>query len=321
MRRFRAFWGVGLALSLSGCAGINQCFLSKPCLTSKLTAGGAKLKKPCFLSKRRHCKRCGTSMPMATPQSMSTPQSSVALPCPCGHFASSAVPIPPPDRVTSYFPAFNPRGTPGVMESNRPDPLGVRSSVSRPGPVEGASARKGPSEAVAAPTTAKGGMKTEAVPTAVPDAPSEAAPGPRPTPTTPPPLTPIEPSRPRAAAFRLESGRAAPRAGRPERTRSEPVPRPRPGERTDAVGDLVFPASYYAVDPSPRLIPVPREIAASEPPRRTSILSRLVRRIRGTASPGDAEPGSARREAHDVAQGRQAVRRASADRLDEPSQR
>jgi hypothetical protein len=347
MRRFRAFWGVGLALGLSGCAGTNQCFLSKPCLTSKPTAGGAKLKKLCFLSKLKN-KKCGPSIPMATPQSMAKPR-------PWGSVVSSAVPMPPvsegappppmplPDLVARYFPTFNPRGTPRVVEANWPDPLGVRSLVSRLGSSEEeaapsravpiaadqeppaempatelqeTSARKSASEAEAGQTTAEGGRKAEAAPLAVP-----VAPEPLPNPAIPFPVPPIEPTRPRAAALQLESKQATALAGRPDLTRSKPVARPRPGERTDAIGDLVFPASYYAVDPRTRLVPVPRENPFSEHPRRISILSRLVRWIRGTAFSRDAEPGSARRETRDVAQERQAIQRISADRLDEPSQR
>jgi hypothetical protein len=164
------------------------------------------------------------------------------------------------------------------------------------------------------PTAAEGGRKAEAAPMAVP-----VAPEPLPNPATPSPVPPIEPTRPRAAALQLEYKQATALAGRPDLARSAPTARPCPGERTDAVGDLAFPASYYAVDPRTRLVPVPREDPFSEHPRRISILSRLVRRIRGTVSPRDAEPGSARREAHDVAQERQAIQRIPTDRLDKPS--
>jgi hypothetical protein len=141
MGRFRFWLGVGLAVVLSGCAGNHQCFLKKPCALSQPCLASEQAvvpaKKPCFLKQLLKCKKCGQVMEQAPPPPVwAIPQVSAGMTAAaaCGHVVSSKVPagseaalspISAPDRVAGYFPAFNPRGGPGVVEANWPDPLGV----------------------------------------------------------------------------------------------------------------------------------------------------------------------------------------------------
>jgi hypothetical protein len=325
-------------------AAKKPCFLKKlcvlpkpPCVASEQVAVVGK--KPCFLKQLFRCKKCGQVTEQAPPPPVWVmPQASAAMPgtAACGHVVSSAVPanteaaLAPtsaPDRVAGYFPAFNPRGGPGVVEANWPDPLGVRTpgangseevwrtSGEGPAPdLQETSAVMSPSAAEAVelpePAPAEGGVRAKAVPTPLPDAdPTEGAIPALPSPPNPSPVPPLEPSRPRPVSLRLEYENTPAPVGRPALA-SVPKPSARP-RRVDAPSDLIFPASYYpaatvvdatAADPAGRLVPVPRDSSASEAPKRVSILARIVRRIRGAASPCDPESGSARGEARDVAQ-------------------
>jgi hypothetical protein len=316
------------------------CILPKaqPCLATEQVAVAPK--KPCFLKKLFRCKKCGQVTEQAPPPPvLPMPQASAWMTGTCGHVVSTEVPavseaapqplssLPsptPPDRVAGYFPTFNPRGGPGVVAANWPDPLGVRSpgveaseavwrtSGEEPAPgLQESSARMFPTEAAAeaAPAPAEGEPNAVTGPAALPE-PAEGATDSLPTPPNPSPVPPIEPSRPKSASLQLELENVKAMDGRPSLTNArEPSPRPRRVERPEALGDLVFPVSYYpaasyatTADPAGRLVPVPRDSAATEAPKRVSILGRIVRRIRGAASPCDPEADSARGEARDVAQ-------------------
>jgi hypothetical protein len=334
-----------LASEQTAVSAKKPCFLKQlffppksPCVASEQAAVPGK--KPCFLKQLLKCKKCGQVTEEAPPPVWVIPQASagIAGAAACGHVVSSEVPansdaapapisapLSAPDRVAGYFPAFNPRGGPGVVEANWPDPLGVRTPgavggeevwrTSGEGPAPGlqeTSALMSPSEAGAVeppgPAPAEGGLNAEAVPTPLPDTTEGAIPA-LPSPPNPSPVPPLEPSRPRSVSLRLEYENAPAPAGRPSLTSVPKPPRARRVERIDAPSDLVFPASYYpadhdatAADPAGRLVPVPRDHAAGEAPKRVSILARIARRIRGAASPCDPEPGSARGEARDVAQ-------------------
>jgi hypothetical protein len=125
-------------------------------------------------------------------------------------------------------------------------------------------------------------------------------------------------------------------AGRPRLRHDGTVtPRPAGGDPTPYGPDPTFPASYYAGGSAPTSVPKTREVWPIQPPRRPSLLSRLIRRFRGDDDEGNAVPASAsasasastpvpasaRGEPRHLAERGRGVERIAADRLDEAPQR
>ena len=394
MRRFRFLLGVGLAVGLSGCAGTisvssrsrafrrsragfgadgglgqeallpqELCFLPKTRAGFRATAVSAK--KPCFLRKLWQCKKCGQVTEPAPPPPVwgcrkRRPGSRRMRVRPCrvvrgaGGLRGGPAPIRRRIGWRVISPAFNPRGGPGVVEANWPDPLGVpprlavggeevwRTSGEGPAPgLQETSALLSPSEAGAVeqpgPAPAEGGLDAEAVPTPLPDATEGTIPAP-PSPPNPSPVPPLEPSRPRSTSLRLEYEDAPAPAGRPSLTAPRSR-RPAPGRSADRrpvrprLPRVLLPGPDPDARPRPRrrrrdrgrpgwpARPGPSRSSAGDAPKRVSILARIVRRIRGAGSPCDPEPGSARGEPRDIAEQGQVLQGIPADGLDEPSER
>lgn len=353
MERMRASWkiGFGFAFALSGCAGNHQCLQSKPCLVSKPSICGASKLKTCLLKKLKGCKKCSAPAAGSAPHCHCGDGSATVFASPQmlgpGPGSGPIASFPYPGAGPVYVPAT--RSVQSSPDSAPPppsgpistaDPLGVRAPESLPATATGASEPKANETAPAedgpvlpAPKPAESEKSAmNQLPVDLREISAEknrTDPAVGPTSFDPeqdvaPAVPPVEPGAPRFLSVPTEHDDVSdPRlAGRPRMIRPVAAARPRLGGRSGSAEDATFPASYDngASGANPRG-PEFREGAALVKPKRVSILSRIVRRMKGSGASAGAGTPSARGETDDVAQGRQVLQRVPLGRLDEPSQR
>jgi hypothetical protein len=326
MNGFRTIWGVGLCLGLTGCAATHQGVALGP------AAGpGA---RPVLIAHSLpqphvHC-GCGpTQRPVLPPAPM-----------------TSEV---PPAEATMTLARFFPRlhesdGVPAdPLETVRPDPLGVRTTLVVPtvlrdgGMVLAAAEERSPDlplimKIASPPDTASPSPAPvtsvdmiEPSPVSFERAPENmpvAAEGPTGDAVVPPgPPGPASPQP--VGAIGLEYVDDPALAGRPRLAADGTlIPGPRPvGDPTGYGPDPTYPASYSAGGSSPASVPRTREVWPTRRPWRPTMLSWMFQRFRKPEGAKPAGPGSSQGEPGDLAKRRQGVERIASDRPDEPAQR
>ncbi|WP_406698850.1 hypothetical protein V5E97_08190 [Singulisphaera sp. Ch08] len=292
-----------------------------------------------------------TASRTAPPHPQSQLPSSTTPPPP----SSRPVAVPAPGGVVRYFPLFEGDVARSVWDTVSPDLLGVRTSMTpatapatdedAPGmlspdvstlsfsspPLGDLPKGNAPQPALQGPPVTSTNIRegrgnvvpVSAVVTTLPTALTGQLPPPGALdiPLAGPDLAVGDATAPPAKTLVLEHPDDLVLAGRPRWQPQTQVSRVEDQDRPSTwVSELAFRRPAKPAVRDAQLVPMARTEAQSTPARRTTVVSRFLRRVR-VAGQAFIDPDSVRRESGDLSQGGQGVERASTHRLGEPSQR